>query len=172
VIRVPSENHVSQHDERARADELYTHYLGTFTLSEPKRDVEKRVDRAIDASMASLNLATRLIGRPIMKAVAIIPEQVEFSRENGNAVIVFSRKLHLSAALGGPPLHQKVVTGAWANVEHRVRDGAIETCISSESGTVINRYELSGDELLGKVHMESPHLPAPIDYVARLSRRR
>jgi len=163
---------VSNEDARARALELYPFYVGMFTLSEPKRDVEKRVEKAIDASMAPLSMAIRMIGKPIMKAVALIPDSIEFAREGERALVTFSRKLVLDAELGGPPHHQKVITGAWADVSHAARDGAIETRISSESGTVINRYELDGDALIGHVHMESPHLPSPIVYIARLTRRR
>jgi hypothetical protein len=158
-------------EQRARNDSLYAHYLGHFTLAEPKRDIEKRVDQAIDHSLASLNLATRLIGKPIMKVAAMIPETIEFCLHQGHVQIIFSRKLVLEAELGGPPRHQKVMTGAWADVSHAIRDGAVESRIHSDSGTVVNRYELRGDELLGKVLMQSPHLPKDIAYTAKLVRR-
>jgi hypothetical protein len=146
-------------------------FLGTLRAEEPMQLVRKRVDAAIEEAIAPLSWALRLVARPALRFVAQTPEWITIQYTQGVLSIAFPNGVDLRAPLGGPARLHQLPGGTQGEARHFLALGQLHTVITSELGEITNRYERVGGELIGHAELVSQHLPQPVRYAVRLTRR-
>lgn len=158
-------------EQRSEADDGLSGFLGRFARTEAEKVVRARIDAAIDAAIAPMSWALRLVVRPSLRFVAELPDWVNIERGAELLGITFSSGVSLRAELSGAPRLHHLPAGVQADVRHFWQDGQLCTEVTSEYGTIRNSFErLSDGELLGHAQLVSQYFPLPVRYSLRLRR--
>ena len=148
-------------------------FLGRFQRDEPNDSVRARIDAAIELAIAPLSWPVRVVARPALRFTAHLPDWIAIEQTDGLLGVTFSGGIVLRAELGGPRRLHHLPGATKGQVRHFCRAGQLWTEVSSDAGQITNVYERSAeDELIGRVQLESRHLPLPVLYAVRLRRQR
>lgn len=152
----------------AEAQRVVDRFVGDHPFTGGDKERKAR-DAAIDDVVGDMNVLVRGIARDRLKEANVIAERVVVARDGDRLTISLDGRRY-TAAIGGPAVKAKSVTGDEVSLRYAVRGDRIEQIFVGDQGGRTNTFRLTDDKMVVHVRVHSEKLPKDLVYTLSYGR--